>query len=142
MTLDTFTRSYIEAALWSSTAYGHPDDNGNGNFDTSFQSANYDIDDLSPALLAHVIEDCANFQRQNAILLSIADYRRAEYSDSELAGHDFWLTRNRHGAGFWDRGLGAVGQALTDAAHAYGEETWAVTRDTSDPDDFGVIDLM
>lgn len=22
----------------------------------------------------------------------------------EQAGHDFWLTRNGHGAGFWDRG--------------------------------------
>lgn len=25
-----------------------------------------------------------------------------EYSDERL-GHDFWLTRNGHGAGFWDR---------------------------------------
>jgi hypothetical protein len=36
-------------------------------------------------------------------------------------GHDFWLTRNRHGAGFWDRGLGERGQYLTDASHPYGE---------------------
>lgn len=40
---------------------------------------------------------------------------------AERAGHDFWLTRNRHGAGFWDRGLGALGDRLTDAAHAFGE---------------------
>ena len=26
-------------------------------------------------------------------------------------GHDLWLTRNGHGAGFWDRGLGAQGIA-------------------------------
>lgn len=25
-----------------------------------------------------------------------------DYSDARL-GHDFWLTRNHHGAGFWDR---------------------------------------
>ncbi len=36
------------------------------------------------------------------------------------AGHDFWLTRERHGAGFWDEGLGSIGDRLTEAAHAYG----------------------
>lgn len=38
-------------------------------------------------------------------------------------GIDFSLTRNGHGAGFWDRGAGEVGQALTDAAHAWGGTT-------------------
>lgn len=38
-------------------------------------------------------------------------------------GHDFALTRNGHGAGFWDRGYGDVGHILTDAAKAYGEAT-------------------
>lgn len=37
------------------------------------------------------------------------------------AGHDFWLTRNRHGAGYWDRGLGNLGKRLTESAHGYGE---------------------
>jgi hypothetical protein len=41
--------------------------------------------------------------------------------DPTAVGGDFWLTRNRHGAGFWDRGLGARGDRLTDDAHAYGE---------------------
>ena len=34
--------------------------------------------------------------------------------------HDFILTRNGHGAGFWDRGYGAPGDRLTAAAKAYG----------------------
>ena len=38
-------------------------------------------------------------------------------------GHDFALTRNHHGAGFWDRGYGDVGDRLTDAAQAYGEHS-------------------
>jgi hypothetical protein len=38
---------------------------------------------------------------------------------AEQAGHDLILTANRHGAGFWDRGLGATGKTLTDAAHFY-----------------------
>lgn len=37
------------------------------------------------------------------------------------AGCDFYLTRNRHGTGFWDEGLGEIGQRLTGAAHVYGE---------------------
>ena len=45
------------------------------------------------------------------------------------AGHDFWLTRNRHGAGFWDRGLGERGQRLTDAAHVYGESYLSIGDD-------------
>ena len=40
--------------------------------------------------------------------------------DAAQAGHDFWLTRNGHGAGFWDRGLGERGDRLTNAAHVYG----------------------
>jgi len=40
--------------------------------------------------------------------------------------HDFWLTRNHHGAGFWDRKLederGAFAmQLLTEASHRFGE---------------------
>ena len=27
-----------------------------------------------------------------------------QYSAEDLAGHDFWLTRNGHGTGFWDAG--------------------------------------
>lgn len=37
-------------------------------------------------------------------------------------GHDFWLTRNHHGAGFWDRGLpNGLGEILTSVAHKFGE---------------------
>ena len=36
--------------------------------------------------------------------------------------HDWTLTRNRHGAGFWDGGWAEPwGQRLTDLAHASGE---------------------
>jgi len=36
-------------------------------------------------------------------------------------GYDFNLTRNRHGAGFWDRGLGDAGDRLTDMCRPFGE---------------------
>lgn len=40
---------------------------------------------------------------------------------AEQCGQDFVLTRNRHGAGFWDRGLGEVGERLASSAKPYGE---------------------
>ena len=102
--LDTFTRAYIAAALWSST-----DDEGNPLDD------NYGPEDLAPVTLATMIEDCAAFQRDCAMNLE------ASGLSSEQAGHDFWLTRNHHGAGYWDRGLQAdVGRSLTDDAHTWG----------------------
>jgi len=36
-------------------------------------------------------------------------------------GHDLYLTRDHHGVGFWDRGLGELGDYLTSVAHALGE---------------------
>ena len=47
----------------------------------------------------------------------------------EQIGIDFWLTRNRHGAGFWDRGLGDIGEKLTDIAHQMGERSVYVGED-------------
>ncbi len=114
--LDEFTRAYIECALWSST------DNSNEQGGEPLD-ANYGLDDIAPETLAQIVEDCASFQAHQHMLLSAAYERYShspEWSHAEQAGHDFWLTRNHHGAGFWDRGLGDVGRKLTDAAHVYG----------------------
>jgi hypothetical protein len=105
MPLDTFTRAYLECALWSST--DNADDSGGEPLD-----ANYSVDDIAPDTLARMVRDCDLFREACAEDLTDVD--------DERAGHDYWLTRNRHGAGFWDRGLGAVGKRLTDAAHADG----------------------
>ncbi len=40
----------------------------------------------------------------------------------EQVGHDFNLTRNGHGAGFWDRGLDELGDRLTKASKPFGEQ--------------------
>jgi hypothetical protein len=58
-------------------------------------------------------DDCRDFFNANGADLAVVG--------AEAAGIDFWLTRNRHGAGFWDRGLGNLGTRLTDAAQAFGE---------------------
>ena len=102
--MDTFTEAYIECAFWATIEEGVRDDVG----------------ELAPSALETMRADCADFQTTNAELLETA-YADANGYGYAGAGHDFWLTRNRHGAGFWDRGLGDVGRQLTDMAHAYGE---------------------
>ena len=39
----------------------------------------------------------------------------------EHIGRDFWLTSQGHGAGFWNNGLGEVGDILTDSADGYSD---------------------
>jgi hypothetical protein len=44
-----------------------------------------------------------------------------EFTDDEHIAHDFWLTRNHHGAGFWDGDYGKYGDKLTAIAQTFSE---------------------
>jgi hypothetical protein len=103
MAFEEFFQSYCETALWSST----------GDDDKPLDES-HGVDDIAPETLKQMRKDCQAFVRETKADL------HASGLGAGRAGHDFWLTRNRHGAGFWDEGLGAVGKRLTDAAHAYG----------------------
>ncbi len=107
--LDAFTRAYIVCALWSSTDESRPD--GGDPLDD-----NYDESDLSDECRAKMVADCKAFQKQNAEDLA------ARSDGGEQGGHDFWLTRNGHGCGFWD-GDWPEPQAtrLTEASMRFGE---------------------
>jgi hypothetical protein len=111
--LDDFTRAYIVCALWSST------DNSNEQGGDPLDR-NYDICDIALPTLREMIRECREFQKYQAADL-------ADWGD-EQAGHDFWLTRNGHGAGFWDRGRGEQGKRLTEACRPYGEVDLYVHR--------------
>jgi len=111
---DLFTRSYIETAFWSSTFEANADGTPAGKetgrqvpFDDMFTERDVDMESL-----INIQDDCARFQKENAHLLS--------QWDEEQAGHDFWLTRNGHGAGFWARDLPHKDE-LSKAAKACGE---------------------
>lgn len=73
---------------------------------------------LSATLAKTIADDCLRFEEEHAAILNEA-CERDDYGEWQ-AGVDFWLTRNGHGAGFWDRGLGDVGNELTEAARASG----------------------
>lgn len=97
--------SYLETALWSSTFPAS--DDGRPLDDV------YDVSDLSDDVRSELLDDVVNFVAAN--------WSDVMTLSPTSVGHDFWLTRNRHGAGFWDRGLGDAGRRLTDASYAYGE---------------------
>lgn len=105
--------AYIECALWSSTV-----DDGTPMDD------HYGPDDLAASTLRAVHRDVAAF----------IDHLEADNVDATSIGptqmgHDLWLTRNHHGAGFWDRGTGKLGQTLTAIAHGLGEADWYLGDD-------------
>lgn len=61
---------------------------------------------------------CATFIAQNFSLLQGAVWHSGY--DWSQAGNDFWLTRNKHGIGFQDRGLRDVGDMLSESARIFG----------------------
>lgn len=122
---DKFTRAYLIAAMFTGVEFpeGHPDADSDKEYDL-------DPENIEPESLRGMIADAAKFQTDHADLLAEA-YTRDGYAHPEsgagpedMAGHDFWLTRNGHGAGFWDRSpldAGGLGDKLSDAAKAFGE---------------------
>lgn len=101
--MDEFTRAYIACALWSTT----------GDNDEPLDKA-HGFADFSAEALMRALEDCRTFQSENAQDLSARPLSNG--------GHDFWLTRNHHGAGFWDGDWPeGIADRLTQACAAYGE---------------------
>jgi hypothetical protein len=106
--MDEFTASYLESALWSST-----DDDG-----TPLDAAKYSDTELAPETVARFKADCDKFRADNAEALAQA----SEYQSETHLAHDFWLTRNGHGAGFWDGDYPKeLGERLTEASKLFGE---------------------
>jgi hypothetical protein len=144
--MDSFSQAYVEAALFSSTdnfTYNHgekksefdpeyDEDEPSGIEDIGGEPLDkkYTINDIDPNTLRKMIADCNSFYDKYSEL-----YHRAGWAD-DRAAHDFWLTRNGHGAGFWSRELNEldpelygnitdeqfedVKELLTKAAKSYG----------------------
>ena len=93
--IDSFTLDYLEAIEWLLDEEIDRDA----------------IKGFSSEAIVQAKKDCEDFQQANDADLAIYQ-EQTDYT----GGVDLWLTRNHHGAGFWDRGLGDVGKRLTDAA--------------------------
>ena len=124
--------AYIQTALWSST-----DDNDNPLDD------NHDIDDLAPITKLTLERELNQFfklleitqvtdpalsqgELQHGLATGLSCTQSlydvvTEFTDDEHIAHDFWLTRNHHGAGFWDGDYGSYGDQLTAIAETFSE---------------------
>ena len=111
---DEFVDAYLETAFWSSN--DESTDEGGEPMDKNYSPA-----DLGPGSYRCLREEAVEYFKSHYD--AIADGPGGtEWSQYGMAGHDFWLTRNGHGAGFWD-GDWAEPDAttLTDASQAMGE---------------------
>lgn len=92
----------LECLVWQAT-----DDDGDALEESGWQAS-----DIAAASVTEFALDVADFWHGN--------HPDLKDLDPGQAGHDFVLTRNGHGAGFWDRGLGKQGDRLTEMCRPYG----------------------
>ena len=118
-----YTREFIGAALitllWTET---NPDSETGDKalLDT------YGTEDIAPASRASFEEECRGF-----LSLVEEEIEGDPFADirPDTMGHLFVLSKNGHGAGFWDAGLGERGDALHKWAKTYGESMAYVGND-------------
>lgn len=113
MNESTFINGYIECMLWSTTGTS-PD----GEDLESLEGF-----ELSTEAMHKAKKDCESFLFLAKQLMAKLPtwYGKGDGGIYAYAGHDFWLTRNGHGAGFWDRGLEDIGDRLTELSKTFGE---------------------
>lgn len=99
-------KAYLTTALWSSSdVNGKPLDN------------RCNISNISECTVQQAFLDIRSFLELCDALSVAWD----EETDIHRLMHDFWLTRNHHGAGFWDGDYPIWGYKLTEVAHMFPE---------------------
>lgn len=129
-----FFRAYLEAALWSSTISDSDDIRDSDPFDRHFSIA-----DFPPAALLRLQVVALAFFQRAAVWIDAEPEPRCSGSRWSKAGHDFWLTQNGHGAGFWDGDWPVYGDRLTKLSKTAGELSLYVVPSAGDePEQVGV----
>ena len=104
-------RAYVNCAIWCGHYYESEDDEREG-INAIPMDEVYSEDDCAFSAWKRAVSDCRDFLEASADI--------SHDWDASQFGHDFYLTRCRHGAGFWDRGKGDAGEQLTDLCRPYG----------------------
>ena len=128
---EDFMRGYVEGMLFANTLITREGEEGEfDNVTYWFQSPGRWWEDTPVDLVdAEAFWECFAY-----VILSLGyGERGCEYwNRAVLAGHDFALTRNGHGTGFWDRGLGRIGDMLSNECKPYGTHTVIINVDNDD----------
>jgi hypothetical protein len=119
--LAAMVESYLYTALWTWT-----DSDGHAPYgDNTVHVEATEVFDLRSIVRA--TDDCRSFCEyvDDIAESGIVEDTAARQALADMApidaGGDFWLTRERHGTGFWDRGLDAAGHCLARAARTFGD---------------------
>ena len=125
---DDFMRGYVVAMLWANTFVDREGEEERTCEDVAYwyQSPGQWWEDTPVDLT-----DAEAFWDSFAYVILSLDYGE-HWNRAVLAGHDFALTRNGHGTGFWDRGLGTIGDMLSDEAKTYGSHSVIIKVDEND----------
>lgn len=111
--LEIFIQAYLECALWV-THSGFMDENENDLPLDTFYNPNC----VQSSAREQVKLECEDFIKREDVSSIAEKWGREEYKQ---AGHDFFLTRNHHGSGFWDGSWPeSDAEILTKASHEAG----------------------
>lgn len=135
--IDEVWRGYVQAMLWANAVCDVED--------CEDRAAGGDCKHVNDAMSTFEVEDVRNPEQarrevEDMVLGNLRDFR--EYLDARESrpedgsvashfGHDFALTRNGHGAGFWDRGLAELGDRLSAASKPYGKAHIFIDEDAA-----------
>ncbi|UTN91454.1 hypothetical protein SEA_OUTIS_91 [Gordonia phage Outis] len=132
--VESIARGYVDALCWTQRdVAASADDDTDG--DQTLRDLGYGYDELHPDTRDRIIAELTDVVTAHPLAVRMYGAARTfSFGDGnvwEHFGHDYLLTRDGHGAGFWDRGLGELGDYLTSIADAAGEheELW---RDLAD----------
>lgn len=89
--IELMVNAYKACALWSSISINEE------NEEEYSLDERYDFNDFTGYAAEIIEDDCKRF-----LALAYNQHLIDEDTDMELLGHNFWLNRNGHGAGFWD----------------------------------------
>ena len=133
--VDDMVQGYLECQLWAQHVWSEdPDAEAE-----TLSDAGYGVDDIADEYVDNVREEIINLIVAHPLAIRMYLNRKTTIGvqrnvhNSAQFGHDFYLTREHHGAGFWDRGLGDLGRHLTDVSH------WAGPAADLDVDEFGRV---
>lgn len=129
--LESMTDGYLDALLWTSVM----DESAENGGDSSYADEGYSAADVTPEFRARVLDHLLSVVVAHPLAVRLYGARRllpaggsfrlgnvtvAQDGGWDYFGHDYLLTRDGHGAGFWDRGLGELGDYLTKIAESNG----------------------
>jgi hypothetical protein len=133
--LSEYTLHYLEAMMWSTHVHlpvveeelvdGCMDVEGGhklfGISEDDHLDDHFEFDDFTSDSLRMAEADCVKFFewiKKEGLAEEVA-----QYADDGHVAHDFWLTRNGHGAGFWDGDYDEeLGEKLTEHCDLFVEQ--------------------